>query len=384
MDFSFTENQTTVRDLARGILDKEVTPDRVKALERTSEWFDRPLWATLAEAGLLGLAVDEEHGGMGFGLPELAVLLGELGRVVAPVPALVTLAYAGLPIAIYGTDDQKARWLSVIATGELVLSAALSDAAQGGASSSAQAESDGGAWVLTGRQAEVPSANVAAGVLVTARVGDGAGLFMVDPTAPGATLTGGATSTGEPLFTLDLDGVRVEAADVLGGQPASGDAARRMLEHVHQLAVVATCAAQVGVSEKALEITAGYVSQREQFGAPIGTFQAVQHRAANAYMDLEAMRWTTWRAINGLAERGDATIDASIAKFWCAEGGSRIADSCQHLHGGMGVDVDYPIHRYFLWSKNLELRFGAATPTLVRMGRQMAACVPDAAGTEVN
>ncbi|TFH20045.1 MAG: acyl-CoA dehydrogenase, partial [Myxococcales bacterium] len=280
MDFSFTENQTTVRDLARGILDKEVTPDRVKALERTSEWFDRPLWATLAEAGLLGLAVDEEHGGMGFGLPELAVLLGELGRVVAPVPALVTLAYAGLPIAIYGTDDQKARWLSVIATGELVLSAALSDAAQGGASSSAQAESDGGAWVLTGRQAEVPSANVAAGVLVTARVGDGAGLFMVDPTAPGATLTGGATSTGEPLFTLDLDGVRVEAADVLGGQPASGDAARRMLEHVHQLAVVATCAAQVGVSEKALEITAGYVSQREQFGAPIGTFQAVQHRAA--------------------------------------------------------------------------------------------------------
>jgi alkylation response protein AidB-like acyl-CoA dehydrogenase len=130
------------------------------------------------------------------------------------------------------------------------------------------------------------------------------------------------------------------------------------------------------VSERALEITSGYVREREQFGVPIGSFQAVQHRSADGFIDLAAMRWTTWRAAWKLSEGLPAERETAVAKFWAADGGSRIANSAQHLHGGIGVDLDYPIHRYFVWSKALELTLGGATAHLVRLGRDMAQSGP--------
>jgi alkylation response protein AidB-like acyl-CoA dehydrogenase len=135
----------------------------------------------------------------------------------------------------------------------------------------------------------------------------------------------------------------------------------------------------VGVSDKAIEITAGYTREREQFGVPIGSFQAVQHRLADAFIDLEAMRWTTWRAVWSLAAGLPAARQARVAKFWAAEAGSRIANACIHLHGGLGSDVDYPIHRYFIWSKAIELALGGAGPQLVRLGSDMAVTGPQEA-----
>jgi alkylation response protein AidB-like acyl-CoA dehydrogenase len=139
---------------------------------------------------------------------------------------------------------------------------------------------------------------------------------------------------------------------------------------------VGIAALQVGVSERALEITTGYVNEREQFGAPLGALPAVQHRCADAYIDLEAMRWVTWSAAWKLSEERPAGRDAQVAKFWAADAGSRIATATQHLHGGMGVDLDYPIHRYFLWTKALELALGSATHQLVDLGRDMARTGP--------
>jgi alkylation response protein AidB-like acyl-CoA dehydrogenase len=133
---------------------------------------------------------------------------------------------------------------------------------------------------------------------------------------------------------------------------------------------------QLGVSERALDMTARYVRERVQFGVPIGSFQAVQHRAADCYIDLEAMRWTTWRAALQVAEGHPSARECAVAKFWAAEGGARIAAACQHLHGGIGVDLDYPLHRYFLRSKALELALGGATPHLVRLGRDLAESGP--------
>jgi alkylation response protein AidB-like acyl-CoA dehydrogenase len=140
--------------------------------------------------------------------------------------------------------------------------------------------------------------------------------------------------------------------------------------------VLAACATQIGVSERALEITTNHLRERVQFGAQIGSFPAVQQRAADAWIDLQAIRWTAWRAAWRLAEGLPAARELLIAKFWAAEAGSRIANTAQHLHGGLGVDVDYPIHRYFLWSKSLELLFGGASPTLARLGRELAAAPP--------
>jgi len=181
------------------------------------------------------------------------------------------------------------------------------------------------------------------------------------------------TSTGEPLFDMTFAGVRVSNDDLLGGDAKSGAVAARW---IHDCALAALCVTQVGVSERALEITTGHLKERVQFGVPIGSFQSVQHRAADCWIDLQAMRWTAWRAACRLAEDEDATRETAVAKFWAADGGSRIANTAQHLHGGLGVDVDYSLHRYFLWSKAIELSLGAATPQLVRLGRDLASTGP--------
>jgi hypothetical protein len=379
MDFHFSDEQTTIRDLARGILEKEVTPERVKRIEQTEACFDDALWSTLAEAGLLGLAAPEEHGGMGFGVAEVCTLLGEIGRVVAPVPVLPTLVLGGLPIAEFGTEEQRERWLPPMLAGEAVFTAALVDsviASDGRPGTTAHRHHDG--WLLDGSKREVPAIDLAARCLVPASIegSPDVGLFLVDPESAGVSLVRSRTSTGQPLFTVELDGVRVETADMVGGPPGALDDARIRMDWLSECALVATAALQVGVSERAVEMTADYVREREQFGVPIGSFQAVQHRMADAYMDLNAMRWTMWRAAWKLAHGHPAARDAMVVKFWSAEGGARIAATAQHLHAGMGVDVDYPIHRYYLWSKALELSLGASALQLARLGRDMAAAPP--------
>jgi 3-oxocholest-4-en-26-oyl-CoA dehydrogenase beta subunit len=369
MDFNFTEEQTMVRDLVQGILEKEITHERLKKIEADADWFDRPLWATLAETGVLGLVVPEALGGMGFGFLELCILLQEIGRAVAPVPVFPTLVLGALPIREFGTEAQQQTWLAGVTAGETILTAALAEDVLHANKPGTSARKDGNDWILDGQMNLVPAAHIAQRVLVPAATAEGVGIFLVDPQSNGVTLTRHKTSTGEPLCTVQLADVRVAQADLLGNDATSG---ADKVAWIVDRAVIATCATQLGVSEKALELTAKYVSEREQFGVPIGTFQAVQHRSANGYIDLQAMRWMTWRAACRLSAGAAAMRETAAAKFWAAEGGSNIANAAQHLHGGIGVDVDYPLHRYFLWSKALELGFGGATHHLVRLGRDLA------------
>ena len=374
MDFSFSEDQTMLRDLAREILEKEVTAERLKEIEQDPDWFDRGLWSQLAEANLLGLVAPEDLGGMGLGIEEVCLLLHEIGRAVAPVPLLPALVLASLPIAEFGTDEQKRAWLAPVASGEAILTGALVDAGSSDPSAPATtAKRDGDVWVLEGEKRLVPAVHLARRVLVPATTDEGVGIFLVDPQADGVSLTRQQTSRGEPLFSMRLAGVRVDESELLGGDSRSG---ARMLRWLHDRATVAVCATQIGVCERALEITAEYARERVQFGVPIGSFQAVQHRCADCLIDLESIRWTTWRAVSRLARGLPAAREAAVAKFWAADGGARIASAAQHLHAGLGVDLDYPIHRYFLWSKSLELELGAAAPQLVRLGGDMARTGP--------
>jgi len=370
MDFSFSEEQEMLRELAREILEKELSPERVKQVEASPDWFDRELWAGLAAANLLGTAIPEEHGGMGFGIEELVILFEELGRTVAPTPAFAALALAALPIAQFGSDEQKRSWLPRIASGETILTAAVVDAdSRDPMSPATHARQNGDGWILEGHKRFVPALGIAERVLVPAATGRGVGIFLVDPQLRGVRSEAHRTSTGEPLWELELDDVRVPAGDVLGGEPSDGPARVTWMVLAALSAVNAT---QVGVSERALELTAKYVSEREQFGQPIGAFQAVQHRLADCFGDLDAMRWSHWRAVWRLAHGLDAGREAAVAKFWAADAGSRIANTAMHVHGGMGVDMDFPIHRYFLWSKFLELSLGSAAPTLAWLGKDMA------------
>jgi hypothetical protein len=362
MDFHFSEEQTTLRELSREILEKELSPERLKEVEVEGDWFDRELWAKLAEANLLGLAVPEALGGMGMGFLELCVLLQELGRVVAPLPALPALVYGGLAIARFGSDAQQQRWLAPLASGEVVLTGAF----EPGEVAAAQRSGEG--WRLDGVFRNVPAVHLAKRILLPAGTPEGEAVFLVDPEAEGVSLVRQTTSRKEPVFEVSLAGVGASDDDVLRAQGITA--------WISERACVAIAALQCGVSERALEITTAYVKEREQFGAPLGALPAVQHRCANSYIDLDAMRWVMWSAAWKLATERPAMRDALIAKFWAADAGSRIATATQHLHGGMGVDLDYPIHRYFLWTKTLELALGSATPQLVELGRDMARSGP--------
>jgi len=369
MDFSFTEEQEAVRELAGRIFEDKATPARVKEIEATSDRFDRELWADLARANLLGLAVPEASGGAGLGIMELCVLLEQQGRWVAPVPLLPTLVMGALAVAEFGTARQHETLLPRVVNGEVVVTAALAGpgANDPAAATVTATEISGGGWRLEGTRIAVPAAHVASVVLVPARTDtDTLGLFLV-PTV-GLGLERAETTNREIHSHLHLDGVEL-GPDAMLGRPDGGQG---VVAWILDRALVGLCALQVGVAEEAVRQAAAFSSARIQFGKPLSTFQGVAHKAADAYIDTEAMRATLWQAAWRLSEGADATSEVQVAKWWAAEGGQRVVHATQHLHGGIGADVDYPIHRYFLWGKQLEVTLGGASQQLSRLGQLIA------------
>ncbi|HTF32290.1 MAG TPA: acyl-CoA dehydrogenase family protein [Myxococcota bacterium] len=370
MDFAYSEDQQSLRELARKILEDRATHERLKQVEATADRVDRELWAELAKANLLGVAISEEYGGMGMGFLELCILLEEVGRTVAPVPAWPTLVLGALPLSKFGSAEQQRRLLPAVVAGEALLSAALLEPGSDDlARPSTTARRDGSGFRLDGTKLCVSAGHIARRILVPARTeGGGVGVFLLDPEARGVTLELQHATNHEPQAKLTLEGAVVAGADLLG-DPSSGAALVRWLE---QRATAALCAIQVGVSERALRITAHYTTGREQFGRAIATFQAVGQRAADAFIDLEAIRLTTQQAVWRLAEGLSAEDAVAVAKFWASEGGHAVGYAAQHLHGGIGVDIDYPIHRYYLWSKQIELTLGCASRQLEQLGVRLA------------
>jgi len=369
MDFSPSEEQVALRDLARQILEDQLTPDRLREVEAEPDWFDRKLWQDLAQANLLGLAVPEKYGGMGYGLLEACLLLEEIGRSVAPVPALPTLVMGALPIAEFGSDAQRERYLPRVVSGETVLSAALvEEGAEDPTQPLVQARRDGSGWRLEGRKSCVPVAHLAERLLVPARSEAGVCVFLLDPRGSGVQLERQETTNGEPQFQVTLSGAELDGGDVLG-DPSGG---AQIVTWLAQRVTAAYAATQLGVSDRAMWMTARYTSEREQFGRRLSTFQAVAQRAANCYVDVEALRLTVQQAVWRLAEGLDATDEVIIAKYWAGDTGHRVSYAAQHLHGGIGVDVDYPLYRYCLWSKQIELSLGSSSHQLERLGLHLA------------
>jgi alkylation response protein AidB-like acyl-CoA dehydrogenase len=363
MDFTFTEEQETISKLARDVLERRATPERLTELEAGELRYDEALWKELAGVDLLGTALPESLGGNGGGFVELGVLLAEVGSTVAPVPAYSTLLLGADPIARHGNPEQQQRFLPGVIDGSRILTAGLQEPGRSDPTAPATtARRDGDSWRLDGVKELVPFGQLADTVLIPATIDDGAvGLFLLPADAPGAEIRPAATTNREPHADVLLDGAKVSAAsDKLDGD--------RLVESLYTRALVGLCAIQVGVSDRALRIAAEYTSGREQFGRPIGSFQAVQQRMADGFIDLEAIRWTTWHAAWLIAEGRPADRAARIAKFWAAEAGARIAATTQHVHGGIGIDTTYPLHRYFLWAKHNELTLGSATQQLVRLG----------------
>jgi alkylation response protein AidB-like acyl-CoA dehydrogenase len=215
----------------------------------------------------------------------------------------------------------------------------------------------------------VPFAAQARRVLVPATTADGAVVvLLVEPTAPGVTLRAQTATNGQPQAELELGDVSVAAADVLAGPDRGAEVLNWLLDR----ALVGVAATALGVSGRALTMSAHYTAAREQFGRAIATFQAVGHRLADAYVDVEAMRLTTLQAVWLLDAGLPAATEVAVAKWWACEGGHRVAHAAQHVHGGVGVDIEYPLSRYFRWSKQLEMTLGAAPAQLLRIGGTLA------------
>ena len=358
MDFSFSEEQQAVSDLAAQILGDQSTNEALKAHEATGEPYPAGLWSALADAGLLGIALPEDVGGSGLGFLEACLTLEQIGRTTAPVPYFATVM-AALAVNQFGSDEQRQALLPGVADGSRVLTIALTETGTGPLAPMTSA--DGGN--LSGSKLLVPFGSQATHAVVPARSGEDIGLYLVDLSAAGVTQEALDSTSGLPATRLDLEGA---AGDPLGSGGADD------LAWLVERATTALCTTAIGICEEALRLTAEYTKTREQFDRPIATFQAVGQRAADAYIDTEAVRLTAWQAAWRLSEGLPSTEQVAIAKFWCAEGGQRVVHSAQHLHGGMGVDRDYPLHRYFLWAKELELTLGGATHSLLGLGQILA------------
>ncbi|MYS05835.1 acyl-CoA dehydrogenase [Streptomyces sp. SID6041] len=373
MDFTFTEEQQAAVEAAKAVF-SDVAPDAVPSPALTagavSEDLDRPLWARLAAADLLGLTLSPEHGGGGLDPVALCLVLRESARVLARVPLLETSAVAHT-IDRYAPRETAAALLPRVSRGELVLTAA----AQGRtghdpAERTVTARRNGPTWVLDGLQTAVPWAYGADLIAVPAHTADGATVLALLPRAhDGLTLTDQYSTSGELLAELRLDDVRLDATDVIDTEGA--------WERLRGLLTTGTCALALGLGEAVLTMTSQYTGKREQFGHPVATFQAVAVQTADRYIDLRAMEVTLWQAAwrlsSGAAAALPAEGDIAVAKIWASEGVRRVVQTAQHLHGGFGADTDYPLHRFHAWAKHLELSLGSAAAHEDALGDLLAA-----------
>lgn len=367
MDFSLTEEYQAVYDLAGQIFSGQLTSERFKALD--DDRFDRALWGELAQAGLLGIALPAESGGAGLSFLAVALLLEQAGRHAAPVPLLPTLVLGAMTIAEFGTTDQKAKILPGVASGSLVVTAALLEPGTDPRQPSARAAQNGTGWLLSGTKTCVAAGPIADYFLVPAATGQGTiGMFLVDARSQGITVTRLVTTSGSPEARVEFDLVPVEPDDVVGTRTGGGEIVDWLLTR----ATAAVCSQMAGVAKQAVHLTAEYAKTREQFDRPIATFQAVGQRIADAFIDAEGISLTSRQAAWRLAEGLPSAQEVAIAKFWAADAGQRVVHAAQHIHGGMGVDRDYPLHRYFLMAKQLELTLGGATPQLLKIGHIIA------------
>jgi alkylation response protein AidB-like acyl-CoA dehydrogenase len=364
MDFTPTPGQVDAGELARQLLGDRCTPARLAEVEKGGSRFDPELWRELGKTGLIGLALPEAYGGAGLGLLELVTLLEEAGKHVAPVPLAVHVV-AAAAVARFGADDLQRQWVPQAVTGELVLTCAVAeDLAAFPEPPATSATRSGSGWVLTGSKTAVPAGTEASLFLVPASTDEGTALFLVEHEDAGVSVSAQLLSGDERVGRLDLDGVQVDATRRLGGAEAA--------TWLSQQLAVGLAAEQTGVCEGALRLTAAYARTREQFGRPIGTFQAVSQRLADGYIDVQGLRLTVTQAAWRLTEELPADVEVATAVLWAADTGHRLAHTTVHVHGGVGIDLDGAAHRYFTAAKRLELALGGTTLQARVVGRALA------------
>lgn len=359
MDFAHTEAQ---QDLA-GLTSKVASAAAPKNDVGTGG-FDRALWTDLAKAGVLDAGLPTAVGGGGFGLLEQCSVLIELGRTVAQVPYIGCITMAASALAEFGTAEHTEQWLVPVIRGDRILTAVLPDTS---APCGFVAHSRDDDWLLSGSQTAVAGAAFADGFLITADTTSGRSIFLVPADRPGLTVTTQAVTDHADAALVEATDMALADEDLLYDSRGPGQAA----EWLRQRAVTAYCARQLGALEEALRLAADHTATRTQFDQVLGNFQAVRQRLADAYVDVEAVRLSLWQAAASLAAGEAAPEHVATAKFWAAEAGHRVAHTAVHVHGGTGIDLDYPVHRYFTEAKRNEFALGGATAQLRALATEL-------------
>jgi alkylation response protein AidB-like acyl-CoA dehydrogenase len=359
MDFSFSSDQQLLKNSARAFLDEHMKPATVRLLWDDPRGESDTMWKEMAQLGWLGLSLPEADGGSGLGMVETSILLEEMGRAAYPGPYFPTMLAASA-ISLAGGDAQKKRWLAAVATGDARATIAFLDAELDWNPEAAQTRASRTAkgFTLTGRKQFVPWAHVANVLVVPAQGPEGLTLFLVDPSAAGLTL--------EPAQVMDLatrlvnvtfDRVPVAADAVLG---APGQAAP-LLAGLLRRGAVGAAAEMLGAARRCLDLAVGYAKVREQFGQPIGSFQAIRHKCADMLLEVEnshaAVYYAAW-ALDAGAE--DAELAASVAKAYVGDASRRVCGEAIQVHGGIGFTWEYDLHLYFKRAKALEAQYGDA------------------------
>jgi 3-oxocholest-4-en-26-oyl-CoA dehydrogenase beta subunit len=361
MDFSTTEAAQDLGDLVTTIVDAVCTPDHQRQLDGLDQRFDRELWGKLSDADILSTAAPESLGGGGFGvLEEVSVLVG-LGRQLAAVPYLESVVLAAGALARFGSAELQQEWGVPAVNGEKVLTVALDGEMGDGP---VQAASSGDGYRLSGTRTQIAYGPVADAFLVPAETESGTAVFLVAASDPGVSVTALETTGLGSIGHLRLDGVELERLRIVGGED--------VVSWIATLDMLGRTAFQLGVLDRGLQLTAEYARTREQFDRPIGSFQAVGQRLADAYIDVKGLRLTLTQAAWRLSEDLPADTEVATAAFWAADAGHRVAHTIVHVHGGVGIDTDHPVHRYFLAAKQTEFALGGATGQLRKIGRELA------------
>lgn len=362
MDLALSEEQQLLRGVARDFLEKECPDQHVREMESDERGYSPELWSKMADQGWQGLLVPTELGGAGMSFLDMTILVEEFGRVLVPGPFIPT-AVAAIALLEAGSDEQKQAYLPKIAAGDTVWTLAFTEPSARFNPEGIQlsAEERDGEYVLNGTKLFIRDSHVADYMVVVARSGgsgaEGISLFIVDARAPGITHTPLETLASDKQNEVKFDGVRVSPDNRMG--PAGG--AWPVLRRILNKATLLECAYLVGLADRDFEMAIDYSKDRVQFGRPIGSFQAIQHKAANMASDVDASRLILYKAAWSVSEDDPEMQDqVHMAKAWISEATRRVVTQSQMIHGGIGFTMDYKSQLYFRRQKAGELAWGDA------------------------
>jgi alkylation response protein AidB-like acyl-CoA dehydrogenase len=365
MELAPSAEQEAIRQEARRFLATEIDRERRLAWDATAEGYDPAFWQAIARLGWFGFGLSAKHGGQDASLLDVGLLVEELGRAVAPLGVFAAIA-GGLALDALGTSAQKRAWLPLVARGEKLVTLAVAEAAASDdpAAFATAVRRRGRELRLSGEKRYVLQGVTADVFLVAARDGRGVSTLLVPASAPGVRVTPQRTFGKDRQSIVAFDDVRLPAGALAG---RAGSAWPRLQAFRKRLAALLS-ADMVGGAEAVLDMTTRYVCEREQFGAKLGTFQAVQQMVAGMAIDLEGARHVTRQALWRLAENLPSDRELAIAKAWTGRTYRDLTIAAHQLHGGAGYVIEHDLHRYSARAKEAELRFGSTEEWLVALG----------------